>query len=120
MEASALAVTLVHEFSHGKLNALLDVCDLVDTASPIKIKVGWRPDPRPVEGVLHGIYAHAAVADIWRVRAERGAGSAGPHHRLYQDWTDEAVEALLATGALTPAGDRLVRLLADSMAGRPR
>ena len=71
-EPADLAVLLVHEFQHGKLGALLDLCDLVDLDSDVRVKVGWRTDPRPVEGVLQGVYAHAAVADAYRARLGRG------------------------------------------------
>ncbi|MEU0076279.1 FxsB family cyclophane-forming radical SAM/SPASM peptide maturase [Micromonospora tulbaghiae] len=118
-DAGSLAVLLVHEFQHSKMNALLDVCDLVDGTRPIDITVGWRPDPRPAEAVLHGIYAHAAVAGIWRIRADRQVDGAQAVYRRYRDWTAEAIGALQRADALTPAGSRLVRQVARSMSGWP-
>ncbi|MEH0971844.1 FxsB family cyclophane-forming radical SAM/SPASM peptide maturase [Micromonospora sp. CPCC 205546] len=118
-DAGSLAVLLVHEFQHSKMNALLDICDLVDRTRTTDIVVGWRPDPRPVEAVLHGIYAHAAVADIWRIRADRQLDGAQAVYRRYRDWTAEAIGALETADALTPAGSRLLRLVARSMAGWP-
>ncbi|MGB2570972.1 FxsB family cyclophane-forming radical SAM/SPASM peptide maturase [Micromonospora citrea] len=118
-DAGSLAVLLVHEFQHSKMNALLDICDLVDGTRPTGITVGWRPDPRPAEAVLHGIYAHAAVADIWRIRADRRIDGAQAVYRRYRDWTAEAIGALERADALTPAGSRLLRLVAHSMAQWP-
>jgi uncharacterized protein len=119
-----LAVMLVHEFQHSKLNALLDLCELVDGSyRSVLLPVGWRADPRPVEGVLQGIYAHAAVADMWRLRASRAAGggdsAAREHFLRYRDWTATAAEDLIATGALTPAGSAFVGHLADTVATWP-
>ncbi|MEU1603750.1 FxsB family cyclophane-forming radical SAM/SPASM peptide maturase [Micromonospora matsumotoense] len=118
-DAGSLAVLLVHEFQHSKMNALLDIFDLVDGGRPTSVTVGWRPDPRPAEAVLHGIYAHAAVADIWRIRADRQVDGARAAYRRYRDWTAEAIGALDRTDALTPAGSRLLRQIAHSVAGWP-
>ncbi|MGN9777995.1 FxsB family cyclophane-forming radical SAM/SPASM peptide maturase [Micromonospora sp. H33] len=102
---AALAVLLVHEVQHLKLDGVLDVCELVDRRDARLLTVPWRDDPRPVEGVLHGTYAHLAVADVWR---RRPGAEAAAHHRRYRDWTDGALDALLGLGALTPAGERFV------------
>ena len=119
--ADAAAVMIVHEFQHNVLGALLDLCALL-TPTADRISVGWRPDPRPVEGVLQGIYAHVAVADMWRRRAERpgAAASTEQHFQRYRDWTDEAVKALLGSEALTPDGEHFVAAIADTVAGWPR
>jgi uncharacterized protein len=112
--AQALAVMLVHEFQHGKLGALLDLCDLVDMDYTRRIKVGWRDDLRPMEGVLQGTYAHLAVADIWRFRAGRpgaDAAAARANYVRYRDWTEAAIDAMAGSGALTAPGMRFV----DSM-----
>ncbi|MEU1966691.1 FxsB family cyclophane-forming radical SAM/SPASM peptide maturase [Micromonospora sediminicola] len=118
-DAGSLAVLLVHEFQHSKMNALLDLYDLVDGTRPAGITVGWRPDPRPPEAVLQGIYAHAAVADIWRVRADRHVDGAQAVYRRYRDWTVEAIGALERADALTPVGSRLLRQVAHAVAGWP-
>ena len=85
---ATLAVLLVHEVQHLKLSAVLDVCDLFDRDDTRTLGVPWRDDPRPVEGVLHGVYAHLAVADVWRppprpgrraaTSAATGTGPTGP------------------------------------------
>ena len=116
-----LAVVLVHEFQHGKLGALLDLVDLFDPASQAMLRVGWRTDPRPVEGALQGVYAHAAVADVWRVRAGRdGGGHAQDQYAKYLGWTTAAVETLRASEALTPLGLRFVDRLSETVAAWTR
>ncbi|MCO8269555.1 FxsB family radical SAM/SPASM domain protein [Actinoplanes sp. TRM 88003] len=113
-DPAALAVLLVHEFQHTKLGAVLDLIDLVpDDAVTERLRVGWRPDPRPVEAALQGAYAHLAVADVWRRRDNPEL------FRMYRDWTAEAIDALLTGDRLTPAGARFVRRMADTVHSWP-
>jgi uncharacterized protein len=102
-DGDALAILLVHEIQHLKLGAVLDLCNLVDPASDLTLKVAWRPDPRPLEAVLQGIYAHLAVAEIWRSRDATGAS-----FPLYRAWVQSAIDSLVGTGALTADGERFV------------
>jgi uncharacterized protein len=113
----SLSVTLVHEFQHSILGALLDICKLCDTNDQTRVTVAWRTDPRPVEGALHGTFAHVAVAEIWRVRALRaGAGSTQERtFHQYRDWTVQAIEELDRTGALTGAGATLLASIHDAV-----
>ncbi|MFG3700788.1 FxsB family cyclophane-forming radical SAM/SPASM peptide maturase [Micromonospora sp. NPDC047620] len=113
---ATLAVLLVHEVQHLKLSAALDVCDLFDRDDTRTLTVPWRDDPRPVEGALHGVYAHLAVADVWR---RRPGPVAEGHFRRYRDWTDGAIDALLDLGVLTAPGDRFVRRMRATVDGWP-
>jgi uncharacterized protein len=95
---------LVHEFQHSKLFALCDLYELYDGADTRRLRVPWRPDPRPVEGVLHGSYAHLALAQLSKLR-----GPAGREAWLrYRNWVYAACDALNETKALTPDGERFV------------
>lgn len=111
---AALAVLLVHEVQHLKLDGLLDVCELVDRDDTRRLTVPWRADPRPVEGVLHGTYAHLAVADVWR---RRPGPEAAAHHRRYRDWTLDALDALHGLGVLTAAGQRFTTRMRATLDG---
>ncbi len=115
-DTDALAALLLHEMQHVKLAALGDLIDLFDRADRRRFPVSWRADPRPVEGVLHGTYAHLAVAELWRSRAmRRPAGQARHRFRMYRSWVEEAIEALLNAGALTPEGKRFVNGMRDTV-----
>ncbi|WP_433789137.1 FxsB family cyclophane-forming radical SAM/SPASM peptide maturase [Actinoplanes sp. CA-252034] len=118
-DPAALAVMLVHEFQHTKLGAVLDLIDLVDPGSDVRVTVGWRPDPRPAEQALQGVYAHLTVADMWRRRAGRGEPGAEGHHLMYRTWTTDAIGHLSASGALTTAGRRFVDGLAATIGEWP-
>jgi uncharacterized protein len=95
---------LVHEFQHAKLFALSDFCDLVDTAATHRLWVPWRADLRPVEGVLHGTYAHLALGQLSQARGAAGRAS----WLRYRSWVCDACQALRETKALTPDGERFV------------
>ena len=104
-----LSELLVHEMQHVKLTALCELLDLFDQADGTLFAVRWRPDPRPIESVLHGTYAHLAVAELWRSRSRRGPrGQARRHFLMYRSWVEEGLETLLNASALTPAGERFV------------
>ena len=121
-DADSLAVILVHEFQHSKLGAVLDMFDLFDPASPVMMKVGWRPDPRPIEGVLQGTYAHLAVAEVWRRRASRPETDQTEARRIvaqYRLWIRSALDGLCDSGALTPIGERFVDQMASATEGWP-
>ncbi|HMG61472.1 MAG TPA: FxsB family cyclophane-forming radical SAM/SPASM peptide maturase, partial [Streptosporangiaceae bacterium] len=57
-----LALLLIHEFQHVKMGAMLDLYNLYDPADGRLFHAPWREDPRPLEGLLQGTYAHLAVA----------------------------------------------------------
>lgn len=78
--ALALAETLVHEFQHSKLAALLHLFPLLDDDREERYYAPWRPDPRHLTGLLHGAYAFTGVAGFWRDRmtvAEKDAAGPG-------------------------------------------
>jgi len=108
-DVAALSVLLVHEVQHVKLAALLDLFDFFDRSDSRKFRVAWRDTPRPIEAILHGTYAHLAIAEVWRSRAVRAPGSkARGLYLMYRSWISDAIEVLAGTGALTPAGERFV------------
>jgi uncharacterized protein len=111
------AELLVHEMQHVRLGAVLDACTLFDLDSLAVVTVPWRPDPRPVEGALQGLFAHHALVDLWR----RHSGADAPARAdRYRERVTRGAAALLASGALTAAGTRFVtRMAAAADADRP-
>lgn len=71
------ALTLVHELQHSKLAAALDFIPMYSPDDQTTYYAPWRPDPRPLGALLHGIYAHIAIADFWNVQ-RRASGSCHP------------------------------------------
>ncbi|RQX17742.1 hypothetical protein DDE19_10275, partial [Micromonospora ureilytica] len=110
-DPETMAVLLVHEWQHAKLGAVLDLYDLVEPGQGARIRVPWRPDPRPPEGVLQGVYAHLAVTQVWQSRAATDQPDASAHAAHFLGWTRDGVDALLASRSLTAAGERFVAQL---------
>ncbi|MFC1405971.1 MULTISPECIES: FxsB family cyclophane-forming radical SAM/SPASM peptide maturase [Streptacidiphilus] len=115
--ADTLALLLVHEFQHVKLGAVLDLDDLIDGNDARAFHAPWREDPRPLEGLLQGTYAHVAVTEYWRarwqdLRGRHGFGTAADRAqdefaRCLAD-TAQALGSLSASGSLTGLGGRFV------------
>jgi uncharacterized protein len=121
-DPALLALLLVHEFQHVKLGALLDIAELYDvTDSEPRHYAPWRTDPRPLEGLLQGTYAHIAVVDFWRVRREQVTGAEREAARTqFARWrmdTVEAVELLLKSGSLTALGQQLAEAMGRTLEG---
>lgn len=119
-DPAALALLMLHECQHMKLGALLDLVDLCEpTAHPDRYRVGWRPDPRPVEAVLQGAYAHVSVTEVWRARRHTRAdpSRAEFEYAYWRAQTTAAVDALLSSDELTDHGVSFVRGLARTLAG---
>jgi uncharacterized protein len=112
-DGEALALLLVHEFQHVKLGAMLDIFDLCDPDAAGRLFYApWREDPRPVEALLQGAYAHLGVTDYWRARRYRAEGPdafvAAERFARWRALTAEAIETLGNSGALTDPGLRMV------------
>jgi uncharacterized protein len=107
-----LALLILHEFQHVKLGAVLDLFELCDRADRRLFYAPWREDPRPLEPLLQGAYAHLAVTDYWRVRRHElpGAEALAAEERFarWRMLTAEAIETLADCGALTALGTRFV------------
>ncbi len=93
-----------------KLAALLNMFVLSVPDDGQLLRVPWRDDLRPVEGVLQGVYAHLGLAALWRSRAAQEAADerARGHFRRYRSWVAEAIGTLYGSGALTRDGHRFV------------
>jgi HEXXH motif-containing protein len=116
----SLAATLVHEFQHTKLSALFDLVPLFRPIDGQLFYSPWRDDPRPLAGLLHGVFAFFGVADFWRAeRHHTGPTTALADFEfariLYQ--MKPAQRELLDSGRLTAAGARLARTLAATVDG---
>lgn len=62
----ALAVTLVHEFQHSRLNGLIHITELYEDDPTERFYTRWRDDPRPISGALQGVYAFFGMTAMWQ------------------------------------------------------
>jgi uncharacterized protein len=115
---------MVHEFQHSKLSALLDLVPLTDPADDGRYFAPWRVDPRPLPGLVQGVYAFAGVADTWRaLRAVDGPGGlAEREFAAARLQVDRGLSAVERSGGLTPEGQELaarLRVATDEMLAEP-
>ncbi|MFC9792320.1 HEXXH motif domain-containing protein [Streptomyces sp. NPDC127584] len=114
-QGEGMAQTLVHELHHSKLATIHDIVPLYGPGREAVHRVGWRPDPRPIDGVLHGAYAHLALADLWRRAATadgvRGAWRSEVGHQFgdIHDQVGQALGILLESDELTAEGREFTR-----------
>jgi uncharacterized protein len=100
------AGTMAHEYQHSKLNAVLDMTRLEDGTDPRGYFAPWREDPRPLLGVLHGIYAFLGIAGCWRGLLAVPALARVAEGRLAETrlWVSAALDQVQGSTALTPEG----------------
>jgi HEXXH motif-containing protein len=115
-----LAVSLVHEFQHIKLGGLMHLGPLTVEPDGQWHYAPWRDDPRPLTGLVQGVYAFVGIAAFWRAyrRAVTGVDArlADFEYAYARGQADEALRTLSASGGLTRWGGRLV----EGLAGRVR
>ncbi|GAB2708969.1 hypothetical protein GCM10027089_35460 [Nocardia thraciensis] len=115
----AAATGLLHEFQHSKLSALMEIVPLIETDGPAVLPSPWRSEPRPTSAVLHGVYAHLAVARLWGRLAADGIAESVPDTAEVRDQTRTACDTLLESDRLTPAGRRFVTLMRRAAVADP-
>ncbi|WP_034590842.1 HEXXH motif domain-containing protein [Hamadaea tsunoensis] len=118
------AVTLVHEFQHSKLSALLDLVPMSDPNDGRRFFAPWRLDPRPLAGLLQGVYAFVGVAETWcALRDVPGIGQfAEEQFAEARIQVDLGLTSVEESGALTPAGENLaahLRRVTDGLLAVP-
>jgi uncharacterized protein len=119
--AADFAVTVVHEFQHSKLSALLDLVPLVDAGSAELHFAPWRTDPRPTGGLLQGVYAFLGIAGLWG-RLLTAAEPAEHEFAVAREQVRWGLDGLERSAALLPAGRRFtagMRATFDELASVP-
>ncbi len=111
LTATDLAETFVHEMQHSKLNAVSNLVDLVSVRVNGHYYAPWRDDPRPLTGMLHGIYAFVAVAEFWLAQGDAGDTDATTADFLLAYRREQirwALDSLAVADGLTDLGAELV------------
>ncbi|RJO79863.1 hypothetical protein D5S18_00890 [Nocardia panacis] len=118
-----LALTLIHEVQHTKFNLLLDQVALCEPDNAPRYYAPWRDDPRPLPGLLHGIYAFFGVTDFWRVHRGADCHATAQAHVDFELWRRQvlgAIEQAVGSNLLTEHGRRLLDALESTMSSWER
>ncbi|MFT7869963.1 MULTISPECIES: HEXXH motif domain-containing protein [Amycolatopsis] len=109
-DPATLAAALVHEFQHIRLGGLLHLVRISEDDPRERLYAPWRPDPRPIAGVLHGIYAFLGVTSFWRALAEAQPGHqlAAFEFALWREGVWRTLVTVRTDESLTPAGRRFL------------
>ncbi|WP_034272259.1 HEXXH motif domain-containing protein [Actinospica robiniae] len=99
-DAVSLALSLVHEFQHTKLGAVMHLGPLCEAGEEERYYAPWRDDPRPLAGLMQGIYAFVGMAGFWYTHRN---GAVGTERRVVE--FELAYAHLQLTQALRQAED---------------
>lgn len=115
-------ITIVHEFQHSKLSAVLDVVDLYVRDGAELHFAPWRTDPRPTAGLVQGVYAFLGIAGTWRdLRAAPALHDlATDQYALAREQVRAGLAALEGSAELTVVGREFtggMRRALDAMLG---
>ncbi|MEU4236497.1 HEXXH motif domain-containing protein [Actinoplanes sp. NPDC026619] len=114
-----LAATLVHEYQHIKLGCLMHLLPLHRGEGRSNLYAPWRDDPRPLGGLLQGVYAFRGIAAFYRNRARSARGmdrrAALYTYALTRGQTAEGLAVARASGDLTDLGEEFLDGLAATM-----
>ncbi|MFD0315084.1 HEXXH motif domain-containing protein [Streptomyces flavalbus] len=122
-DAVQLAAVLAHEIQHSKLGALMHLYSLYEPGDTSLCYAPWRDDPRPIRGLLQGIYAFTGVARFWRGRAlhpDTSGADADAAHFEYGLWRRQLLRVfpeLRVHAGLTDLGRRTVQRLSETVLG---
>jgi HEXXH motif-containing protein len=120
-----LAEALVHEYHHQKLNAVMMLDPLVAGPTSAAIYYSpWRPDPRPLTGVLHAVYTFANILGYYVALLDRPPatmdqtelGRCAERACTIAGHVDAGLAELDEHAELTPFGQALVDAVAVRMA----
>jgi hypothetical protein len=124
-DAAQLAATLVHEVQHIKLGGLIHLGPLTVPAPDPQVPeelfyAPWRDDPRPLDGLLQGIYAFLGVTRFWRAHRHAADPAYAPlAHFEFALWRGQVWSTLNRVRGherLTSLGQRVVDCLSERCA----
>jgi HEXXH motif-containing protein len=117
---------LCHEASHVRMHWAKAVDPLVKATDPEAEASGfespWRPDLRPLDGLLLGVHAFLNVCEWYRRLSARGDASQNYALRIFErqaENTRRGWETLSANGAATAAGAALFDEFQNAVAALP-
>lgn len=115
LDVTDLADSIIHEHRHQKLYLLSRTVDLVAADRPL-VRSPWREELRPPSGVLHAVFVFAELKAFWDWVVKTGPLQVRIHASQEVSTITSRLQegaAILGDTALTPAGRRMVAVLAS-------
>jgi HEXXH motif-containing protein len=110
-DSETMAISLIHEYQHIKLGALIHLIRLTEPDDGTLYYAPWRDDPRPLAGLVQGIYAFFGIAKFWRIRCGKVDGEAQAiaafEYAYARQQTEESLRIALSAPGLTAEGRSL-------------
>lgn len=107
-DSAVLAAMLIHEFQHNRLSGLLHLTRMWTDDGQRRFYAPWRDDPRPIGGLVQGLYAFFGVTAFWRALAESGDTDSEFEFAYHRTVTWQALKAVEQDAALTNIGRRFL------------
>jgi HEXXH motif-containing protein len=113
-----MAEAVIHELSHNKLYALLELDPLLHNAFSPSYSSPVRPDPRPLHGILLAVHAFLPVEALYRTMSEADhpwsrRPDFGRRFEQIREGNRRGAELLLQHGEATPVGTGLLDEIAS-------
>ncbi len=123
-DVMTMAEALVHELSHNKLNALMELDPLLENGFSLELPSPVRPDPRPLHGVLLAVHAFLPIERMYlAMQAAGDPRAASPRfaRRLAQivDTNRRGARTLLEHARPTPVGAGVIEEIERLSRDRP-
>jgi HEXXH motif-containing protein len=120
-EPLLLAESILHESAHAKLDIAMGLQPLLVDDGVRRYRHPWRPDLRPITGVLLGAHAFLAVLEFYR-RVARSTGDplAKREVETREREVGTALDLLDREGAFTSAGRSLLDQMREAYFGGHR
>jgi hypothetical protein len=113
-----VAEALVHELQHSKLNALFDLADLFSPGDQPWMYAPWLDEPRPLSGLLHGIYAFMSVVEFWDVQRACAPPAEQRRVQFAYGYRARQLERVIGSVRVRPELTEMGREFVDGVAGR--
>ena len=122
-DETAMASSILHEFQHAKLGGLLDLVPLYSEAGSVadghdRLYAPWRDDPRPLSGLVQGVFAFIGVTDFQRVQRQRQEGRRARFAEFeFARWRERVWRShaiLVGSGRFNSHGRRFLDRLRDT------
>lgn len=106
-----LADSILHETAHTKLDLAMSLVPLLENDSQRIYRHPWRPDLRPMVGVLLGAHAFLAVTELYARGSRLRRADAGARAQFEQRRSEVALAlcTLREHGRFTPEGETVFR-----------